>query len=80
MVNLKKRESKANQSEENNGLNTKKRVHMLAFTIRRKKCNFQQAKVFNSGVLKNAPPVGKIPADVIWGKKYEKGKRKRGKM
>jgi hypothetical protein len=33
-------------------------------------------------ILKNTPPPpgGKISADVIWGKKYEKLKRKRGKM
>jgi hypothetical protein len=32
-------------------------------------------------ILENTPPPlgGKISADVIWGKKYEKGKRKRGK-
>jgi hypothetical protein len=39
----------------------------------------------NTGVyiLENTPPPGggeKISADVIWGKKYEKAKRKRGKM
>jgi hypothetical protein len=35
-------------------------------------------------ILENTPPPPggeeKISADVIWGKKYEKGKRKRGKM
>jgi hypothetical protein len=33
-------------------------------------------------ILENAPPPRgeKISADIIWGKKYEKGKRKRGKM
>jgi hypothetical protein len=32
--------------------------------------------------LENTPPLGggKISADVIWGKKYEKAKRKRGKI
>jgi hypothetical protein len=32
--------------------------------------------------LENTPPPGGegISADVIWGKKYEKAKRKRGKM
>jgi hypothetical protein len=32
-------------------------------------------------ILENTPPPGggeKIPADVIWGKKYEKVERKRG--
>jgi hypothetical protein len=29
---------------------------------------------------KYPPPGGGISADVIWGKKYEKTKRKRGKM
>jgi hypothetical protein len=29
---------------------------------------------------KYPPPLGKISADVIWGEKYEKGKRKMGKM
>ncbi len=34
-------------------------------------------------IMENTPPSGggeKISADVIWGKKYEKAKRKRGKM
>ncbi len=33
-------------------------------------------------IMENTPPWGgeKISADVIWGKKYEKAKRKRGKM
>jgi hypothetical protein len=33
-------------------------------------------------ILENTPPPpgGRISADVIWGKKYEKAKRKRGKM
>jgi hypothetical protein len=32
-------------------------------------------------ILENTvPPRGEILADVIWGKKYEKKKRKRGKM
>jgi hypothetical protein len=33
-------------------------------------------------ILENTPPPlggGEISADVIWGKKYEKAKRKRGK-
>jgi hypothetical protein len=34
-------------------------------------------------IMENSPPPGgggEISADVIWGKKYEKAKRKRGKM
>ncbi len=32
-------------------------------------------------ILEKTPPGGeKISADVIWGKKYEKAKRKKGKM
>jgi hypothetical protein len=32
-------------------------------------------------ILENTPPPGgEISADVIWGKKYEKAKRKKGKM
>jgi hypothetical protein len=41
--------------------------------------------MFEAGVYKmeNTPPPlggGKISAGVIWGKKYEKARRKRGKM
>jgi hypothetical protein len=31
-------------------------------------------------ILENTPPGGRISADVIWGKKYEKAKRKWGKI
>jgi hypothetical protein len=43
--------------------------------------NAQNVQVTHSGVyiLENPPRGGEISADIIWGKKYEKGKRKRGK-
>jgi hypothetical protein len=43
----------------------------------------RRAKIKESPILKNTSlpsPPGEITADFIWGKKYEKGKRKRGTM
>ncbi len=47
---------------------------------RKKRVTVPEAGVY---ILENTPPPGGgngISADVIWGKKYEKVKRKKGKM